>query len=222
MNESQLQTYYLFEPVVAWRAWRIQYSYYPRPQWYEPLWKCLVSLNPCVYGYKEDWVEWKEKPMKAKCGRKLTFLERIRIKKQVKHEAPDPLCRCGFYGMKEIEPLLRELDFSLLRSQIRDMPLVIGRVEFWGKLIEHKLGYRAQFAWPEEVWILTWEDEPWAGLEIPFDIFQEFLLKRYKISAHLAEIYPPSDEAYWEKYNGKLPPVAARIGKIVGADISKP
>jgi hypothetical protein len=85
------------------------------------------------------------------------------------HEAPDPGCRCGIYGLKEAEwleqPLLYLLadelrDFSRLftgRYRFREPQqtwVVAGSVLLWGKVIEGTFGYRAQYAYPERLWLL--------------------------------------------------------------------
>lgn len=36
---------------------------------------------------------------------------------------------------------------------------VIGAVYLWGRVIEHEIGYRAQFAYPKEIWALKPEHE---------------------------------------------------------------
>ncbi|TMK92025.1 MAG: hypothetical protein E6G37_09900 [Actinobacteria bacterium] len=54
------------------------------------------------------------------------------------HRAPQEGCSCGFYAMKELEPL------TLFPH--REGDLVIGRVDLAGKVIEHDFGYRAERA----------------------------------------------------------------------------
>jgi hypothetical protein len=54
------------------------------------------------------------------------------------HRAPREGCSCGFYAFK---------DLSLLASQcLPDDTIVFGRVELAGTVIEHDLGYRAEWA----------------------------------------------------------------------------
>jgi hypothetical protein len=56
------------------------------------------------------------------------------------HEAPEERCRCGLHAVHE-ERLLR-----WARS-----PAVIGTVALWGRVIEHDLGFRAEFAYPQRL-----------------------------------------------------------------------
>jgi hypothetical protein len=56
------------------------------------------------------------------------------------HAAPNVDCTCGLYGTRKVEPLRHT------RS-----PAVIGRVALWGRVIEHELGYRAEFAYPQRL-----------------------------------------------------------------------
>lgn len=54
------------------------------------------------------------------------------------HQAPNPDCSCGLHGTHEVEILRRTRT-----------PAVLGRAALWGRVIEHELGYRAQFAYPQ-------------------------------------------------------------------------
>src|SRR5262249_30909199 len=54
----------------------------------------------------------------------------------VRHSAPDEACTCGFYAMKE---------FRFVRVP-DGHEVVLGKVAFAGKVIEHSLGYRAERA----------------------------------------------------------------------------
>jgi hypothetical protein len=56
------------------------------------------------------------------------------------HDAPAESCRCGLHAVHE-ERLLR-----WTRS-----PAVIGTVALWGRVIEHDLGFRAEFAYPQRL-----------------------------------------------------------------------
>ena len=85
-----------------------------------------------------------------------------------RHEAPDPRCRCGAYGLKELdwveEPLLHVLAgalkkyadwFTPRRSRhLEERWFVVGSVLLWGTVVEGRYGYRAQHAYPEQLWLL--------------------------------------------------------------------
>ena len=54
------------------------------------------------------------------------------------HAAPHIECTCGLHGTHELDILRRTR-----------CPAVLGRVALWGRVIEHELGYRAQYAYPQ-------------------------------------------------------------------------
>jgi hypothetical protein len=56
------------------------------------------------------------------------------------HASPHPTCSCGLHGTHGLDVLRRT------RS-----PAVLGRVALWGKVVEHELGYRAEFAYPQSL-----------------------------------------------------------------------
>ena len=55
------------------------------------------------------------------------------------HDAPQASCTCGVYASKSLEHL-RTTGYA--RYGIH------GEVNLWGTVVEHELGYRAQFAYP--------------------------------------------------------------------------
>jgi hypothetical protein len=54
--------------------------------------------------------------------------------------APNVDCAWGLHGTHDVEILRRTR-----------CPAVLGRVAFWGRVIEHELGYRAQFGYPQRL-----------------------------------------------------------------------
>jgi hypothetical protein len=56
------------------------------------------------------------------------------------HTAPDVDCTCGLHGTRGLD-LLRKTK----------SPAVLGRVALWGRIVEHDLGFRAQFAYPQRL-----------------------------------------------------------------------
>jgi len=56
------------------------------------------------------------------------------------HGAPNVDCSCGLHGTHDVEILRRTR-----------CPAVLGRVAFWGRVIEHELGYRAHFGYPQRL-----------------------------------------------------------------------
>jgi hypothetical protein len=54
------------------------------------------------------------------------------------HEAPAIDCTCGLHASQTLDILRRT-----------KCPAVLGRVALWGRVIEHELGYRARFGYPQ-------------------------------------------------------------------------
>jgi len=61
------------------------------------------------------------------------------------HEAPLESCLCGIYAAKDLETLRRVLNGGL----------IVGEVYLWGKVIPGELGYRAQYAYPKSLRLVT-------------------------------------------------------------------
>jgi len=64
------------------------------------------------------------------------------------HMAPDWDCQCCFWGFKSVE----EMRHVLLMHDYHDVG-VLGTVSLWGKVIETEHGFRAQYAYPKELWV---------------------------------------------------------------------
>ena len=60
------------------------------------------------------------------------------------HELPHSNCTCGVYAAKNLEHLRQ---FGYERRGIH------GEVYLWGTVVEHKLGWRAQFAYPKSLFL---------------------------------------------------------------------
>ena len=56
------------------------------------------------------------------------------------HEAPHLGCTCGLHGTHELDLLRRTR-----------CPAVLGRVALWGRVIEHELGFRARYGYPQRL-----------------------------------------------------------------------
>ena len=59
---------------------------------------------------------------------------------------PDTSFGCGIYGYKQSESLMR-----YLKGQLVFKPILVGQVALWGRIVEHKHGYRAQYAYPKRL-----------------------------------------------------------------------
>jgi hypothetical protein len=88
-------------------------------------------------------------PFRATCD----VDERHAHDKRYAHASPSALCKCGIYAMKEQERV----------HYHEEREIIYGSVSLWGHIVEHEIGYRAQFGYPKELIIapyhmryLTW------------------------------------------------------------------
>lgn len=65
------------------------------------------------------------------------------------HLAPYWNCQCGIWAFKDIDRLV-----AAIGSGYSDVS-VLGSVSLWGRVIETENGYRAQYAYPSELWLLN-------------------------------------------------------------------
>lgn len=77
--------------------------------------------------------------MEARCRCRLGF---------ARHDPPRARTRCGIYAVRE-RPLLDRLLASLPGPGL--LPLAIGRVSLWGRVVENVDGWRAEFAYPYDL-----------------------------------------------------------------------
>ena len=123
----------------------------------------FATLLPFNYPQIEQRWEGTER-LEARCEERDADGDRVH-----EHAAPDPRCRCGVYGLKDLawveQPLLYLLADELQRfsrtftgrsrvSGPQSNWLVAGSVSMWGRVIEGEYGYRAQYAYPETLWLL--------------------------------------------------------------------
>jgi hypothetical protein len=107
------------EPLVGWRAWRVQYD-------------MLTSVyHPTPWGPREAlWARhW--------------FAGAQRT-----HESPKEHCSCGVYAYLD-----RGRAEELAETSCAP---VFGTIALWGRVIEHEFGFKAEFAYPLELWVTEW------------------------------------------------------------------
>jgi hypothetical protein len=81
-----------------------------------------LRLQPAFRGSSWEPLQ----PVRAACARRR------------RHEAPKRRCTCGLYGFNDGS----EVGIGGTRLA------VVGQVSMWGRVVEHDLGYRAEFAYP--------------------------------------------------------------------------
>ena len=64
------------------------------------------------------------------------------------HPAPQMKCACGYWSFKKFEDMVKVLEGYA--NNVR----VVGTVEIWGRVIECSNGYRSEYAYPKELWLL--------------------------------------------------------------------
>jgi len=65
-----------------------------------------------------------------------------------KHPAPQMKCGCGFWSFKTLDLLTQAMANYTVDVK------VIGTVEIWGRVIECENGFRSEYAYPKELWLL--------------------------------------------------------------------
>lgn len=100
-------------------------------------WK-LVDGKLCALGMTGVWEP--KKIVKAICGKTVSLT--------LPHDAPVKDCKCGYWSFRTMELLQQALDPYATSVQ------VIGSVEVWGKVVECESGFRSEFAYPKELWLL--------------------------------------------------------------------
>jgi len=97
-----------------------------------------------------------------------------------RHEAPQAACTCGIYAAKSFDRLR---DQGYLGRGIR------GEVYLWGKVIEHRSGWRAQFAYPKTL-VLSPESLLFGG-------FTQLELRNAELMTYLDSLTAYGAEMFW-------------------------
>lgn len=113
-------------------------------------------------GYTVPWYEGE--PMVAEC------------KQGRGHTAPTAGCYCGLWGLRSMRDAIGQME----RYHAR----ILARVAYWGHFIEHEGGFRAQYAYPQEIILIV----PWgAGEELELELYElgEKLSEQYGVPARV-------------------------------------
>lgn len=181
-------------PIVAHRVWRCDDG--------------LVSING------ERW--YPGRPLAARCNAGLGLhVVRRAVAVPVPHEAPKMACTCGIYATKPLDQL-PWTGFGLYA--------ICGEVYLWGTVVEHELGWRAQFAYPKSL-ILSVET-------LWFDQFfqrepsmKEVELRLAPLTAYRANIFMADGEeniALWTKHSGYDSAGLERLREIATRRVTVP
>lgn len=122
------------EPILAWRCWFTL----PTEGLLRPIYKRGLAWKP-------------QETQEALCADEV-------------HAAPDDACRCGIYSVCH-PMLLQEVHWDHAPPKgVKPLPgiVVVGQVALWGKVIQHERGWRAQYAYPKQLYAFT-DDATLAG-----------------------------------------------------------
>lgn len=129
------------EPIIAYRIWKVSpegrlstaYRNSGKWPWMKPYSAaCDGGQGKWTYLGMPLTIQWADQP------------------KPADHDAPHFYCSCGLYGYKSIKCLEQTFE------QYYKGECVLGRVALWGKIVEHKDGYRAEYGYPQ---VLYYPDE---------------------------------------------------------------
>jgi hypothetical protein len=106
------------------------------------------------------------------------------------HDVPQANCTCGIYAVKTLDHF---------RSAGYERFGICGEVFLWGKVVEHELGYRAQFAYPKNLFLSS-DSLPFTLAEIQSRLK---MLTTYRIDIFVAD--PKGNIPLWAKESGYSP-----------------
>jgi hypothetical protein len=136
----------LIEPLVGWRAWTVE-----RQGTDDGL--RLTSLY-----YRVVWPIGE--PLVARCDHPVEVEQgngSVVIRDTAPHDdvVPYPTCRCGVRAGKQLGQVLTYLPASVLDAGtfLTKTSVVFGRVNLWGAVEEHEVGFRAEKARPSELFV---------------------------------------------------------------------
>lgn len=120
--------------VVGWRAWDVAR---------QPDSDGKVMLQSVTHSY--TWVPFEK--ARAECSVCTSTDTRAR------DCIPGDACSCGFYAAKSLEHL-RTMSYHTYNSEDDDGPVtIVGRLAMWGKVIEGSQGWKAEYAYPEMLFV---------------------------------------------------------------------
>lgn len=96
---------------------------------------------------------------------------------------PKPGCSCGFYAQPTLEGVPVSSLLPTPQGQI-ELPMiyVAGSIRIWGKVVEAEHGWRAQFAYPERLFIVIPDNRTMDNVFKPrMEMFRQGLLDGYGV-----------------------------------------
>jgi hypothetical protein len=124
------------EPIVGWRAW-VPYASHDQPR--TKSW----SLHSVAYT-----VEWPAgAPLHAEC----------RLPRNACRDIPGPRCHCGIYAVQGPVEAYRYMrnPRRVISGSFAGVPIVLGEVALWGRIVVGQLGWRGEFGYPRRLFLLA-------------------------------------------------------------------
>ena len=109
-------------------------------------WRVWLYRTPHLYA-QHSWTQWPmREAMRAECQAKRYSLFPHATVDGNHKGCPDVAqsCKCGIHAAETIEAALK-------RSNM--VSHIVGRVALWGTVVECETGYRAEYAYPLELWL---------------------------------------------------------------------
>jgi hypothetical protein len=122
------------EPVEAWRVWRL----------------CTDDSRVVLQSLNTDTVWEPAIALSATCAARQRPRRRPWRIDAPAHEPPEVDCTCGIYGVRSAALARWYLE---RRALFYSAERVVGRVALWGDVVESESGWRAQRAYPLELFV---------------------------------------------------------------------
>lgn len=124
--EPELELSFDTEPIIGWRVWTIRL--------YE---RRGGIIEHHLHALNSGGGHWRPgQRMEAECRHGI-------------HDAPWPSCQCGLWAVRDRETAEQQQTWGATPSV--SGWTCVGKVAMWGRVLEFERGYRAQYAYPQEL-----------------------------------------------------------------------
>lgn len=130
----ELELMFDTEPIVGWRIWRIV-DFQRRGG--------IIEKRLAPLAAQQSWAP--RERFEARCTRTGLYSMTRQVER---HEAPWRDCDCGVWALRD-RAAAEGKGFTDARQSLHDGTACIGPVNLWGRVMEFRLGYRAQYAYPK-------------------------------------------------------------------------
>jgi hypothetical protein len=110
------------------------------------------------------------------------------------HDAPHAGCMCGTWGFKD-----PRMAVGAFRPYARSFSVALGAVAMWGRVFEHRFGYRAEWTYPLTLELYGCTDDTAAVLEEAYGIPVKHIVRKPK---QVEPLFDPNDPTSWKLGSG--------------------